>query len=51
MYKEGLVNTWEGLYNLTTECETEEDLFNSNFCQMRKDSWKLACISRRVFKK
>lgn len=38
MYKEGLVNTWEGLYNLTTECEAEEDLFNSNFCQMRKDS-------------
>lgn len=38
MHKEGLVNAWEGLHNLTIECETEEDLFNSNFRQKRKDS-------------
>lgn len=31
MHKEGLVNAWEGLHNLAIECETEEDLFNSNF--------------------
>lgn len=49
MHKEGLVNASEGLHNLAIECETEEDLFNSNFRQKRKDSWKLAFISRRVF--
>ena len=51
MHKEGLVNAWEGLHNLAIECETEEDLFNSNFRQKRKDSWNLARISRKVFSK
>ena len=49
MHKEGLVSVWEALYNLAIECETEEDLFSSNFRQKRKDSWNLACISRKVF--
>ena len=51
MHKEGLVNAWEGLHNLAIECETEEDLFDSNFRQKRKDSWNLASISRKVFSK
>ena len=51
MHKEGLVNAWEGLHNLAIECETEEDLFNSNFRQKGKDSWNLSCISRKVFLK
>ena len=51
MHKKGLVNAWEGLHNLAIECETEEDLFNSNFRQKRKDSWNLVRISRKVFSK
>lgn len=38
MHKEGLVSVWEALHNLAIECETEEDLFSSNFRQKRKDS-------------